>query len=351
MNKKFLITLGKISEYCIYGFLFAVLFIVLSPKLPTKNILLSYIVPTGSMTPKIPIGSVVFVSPARKNPQIGDIIAFASPQDKTVTILHQVVESNSEGFITKGDSNTTQDKWVVPTSSIKGTYVGGIPYFGHIAAFVKKPIGFLLLAVIPALLLMCISLIEIKEGIEEELVKRKQRKVKISMISFALLAFSIGFSISHTEVRTAFAAWTAQASINNMTISAQSVPTPTATISPSPSSTPMATSNPLPTSNCSDMNIVIEGNGAGSNNSIDISCTHTSIVIQFNNVLGVSSVGFKSTYDSEQGFQGVTGTIPFDGQTVLLHDIYLGSCSSVGCINHTKVAHKFLKLIINHSLE
>lgn len=357
MNKNILVTIGTISEYFIYFFLIGIFFIILSPRLPTKNLFQTFVVPTGSMVPTVSVGSVAFVNSQNISPEVGDTIAFASPSDKTITILHRVVEKKSDGLVTKGDNNSVVDNWIVPVSNVKGTYMFGIPYLGYIVTFVKTPLGFMTMAVIPALLLMFASALQIKEGISEE-VDRRKRKIHSHILGTALVAFTVGFLLSQIEVKSALAQWNAQASLLSISIVTTSSPTPQPTVSPSPSPTPSPTPTNTPTPSpspsgspgpCYNLNIVIEGNGAGSHNSIHIVCTRNTIIMQFNNVLGLSTVHYESTYDSQQGFQGVTGFIPFDGELNFRREVYLGSCSSDGCVDHTLVRNRRLKLKLSKS--
>lgn len=347
--KHTLVTIGKVSEYLIYGFLVAVLFIILSPRLPTKNILRTYIVPTGSMTPTVLAGSVVVVNPKETTPKIGDIVAFLSPRDTTETILHRVTEKTDQGYKTKGDFNNTNDNWIVPAKNIQGTLVVAIPYVGHVAAFVKKPLGFVLLAVIPALMLGVASLLDIKNGIEEEYKKHKKKKTS-TLVAAALLFFVLGFAVAQHQAKSVYAAFLAEAKIEGISISAafpSSTPVPTTTPTPTPSATPSPTPShtpsPTPHGNC-PVNIEIEGNGEGSINEVHVSCITTKVVIQFNHLFSIHHIHYEFDYDSDEGKQGVLGDIAPDGETVITKDVFKGNCSNNVCTPNHNTKNDHLKL-------
>ncbi len=352
--KHTLVVIGKISEYLIYGFLVAILFVILSPRLPTKNILRTYIVPTGSMTPTVRAGSVALVNPKQTNPKVGDIVAFLSPRDTTETILHRVVETTDLGYKTKGDFNTTVDAWTVPQKNIQGTLIVAIPYIGHIAAFVKKPIGFILLTVVPALMLGFASLMDIKNGIQEEYKKHKQKKASRLMVA-AVLFFLLGFSVAQHQAKAVFASFIAEAKIEGISISAAfpsatpsptptSTPSPTNSPTPTPSPTPSHTPSPTPTGNC-PVHIEIEGNGEGSENEVHVHCENSTVIVQINHGHEVHKIHYEFKYDSDEGTQGVLGDIDHNTDDDIRKDFYMGSCSNRSCTpnHHPKNQHLKLK--------
>jgi len=118
---------------------------------------------SGSMEPTIPVGSIVLIKPA--NPEtlkIGDIICFKLSQPTSIT--HRIINITNEGFITKGDANEDPDMWTVKKENVIGKVISTIPYIGYIGHFVRTPIGFILLIIIPATLLI---ITEIRKIIKE----------------------------------------------------------------------------------------------------------------------------------------------------------------------------------------
>jgi len=127
---------------------------------------------TGSMEPTIPVGSIVVIKPA--NPEtlkVGDIICFKVETERPTTVTHRIIGITSQGFITKGDANEDPDTWIVKKQDVIGEVIAIIPYIGYLGYFVRTPIGFTLLIIIPATLIIAI---EIRNIIKT--VKKHQQK-------------------------------------------------------------------------------------------------------------------------------------------------------------------------------
>lgn len=125
---------------------------------------------TGSMEPALPVGSVVVIKPV--DPETlkeGDIICFKLSEPTTIT--HRIINITNEGFITKGDANEDPDQWIVKKESVIGKAIVTIPFIGYIGYFVRTPIGFILLIVIPASLIIIIEI----RNIAKELRKQKPK--------------------------------------------------------------------------------------------------------------------------------------------------------------------------------
>ena len=100
-----------------------------------------YNVVSGSMEPEIPIGSIVYVEPARLE-EIAevDIIAFHSGDS---IVVHRVVRNKVvEGeFITKGDANAEEDMNSVPYVSVVGRIKAHYPLLGRMLALYTSNVG------------------------------------------------------------------------------------------------------------------------------------------------------------------------------------------------------------------
>lgn len=129
-------------------------------------------IPTKSMHPAIPPGSLVFVhSVPVSSLKVGDVITYTNPIMPSETISHRIIEikSNSHGpyeFITKGDANTFAD---IPfgASNIIGRVVGHVPYVGSLLTKAKKPIVILPIVYGAALLIMAEEVIRMRDYMEE----------------------------------------------------------------------------------------------------------------------------------------------------------------------------------------
>ena len=127
------------------------------------------------MEPAIPVGSIVVIKPANPNTlKIGDIICFKIKSESSTTVTHRIFNITDEGFITKGDANEDPDQWIIKKENIIGKVIAVIPYLGYLGHFVRTPIEFTLLIIIPATLLI---ILEIKNIIKE--TKNQPTKTKI----------------------------------------------------------------------------------------------------------------------------------------------------------------------------
>jgi signal peptidase I len=124
------------------------------------------IVRSGSMSPTIPTGSIVFYRKTEAaKVKVGDVIAFSKPGDPTEKVTHRVFKlgASSTGpyFITKGDANGSPDDWRVPAVGTGWIAVLHVPVAGYALVYLQSTLARLLLLVIPAILLGAITLYEI----------------------------------------------------------------------------------------------------------------------------------------------------------------------------------------------
>ena len=94
------------------------------------------------MEPVIRTGSIVFVKKIdSKKIAKNNIIAFLSPSNPKVVILHRVVDVKSVNPLvleTKGDANKLPDNWLVKEPAVLGRYYLSIPYLGYVIAWIKN---------------------------------------------------------------------------------------------------------------------------------------------------------------------------------------------------------------------
>lgn len=148
----------------------------LLPMLPIEHNIELRIVQSGSMEPNIMTGSLVMVQP-RDEYRVGDVITFNSRSAKVPT-THRIVDSYVEDgrtmFITKGDANEEADAEPVARGEVKGLVQFAVPRLGYILEFTRQPIGFGLLIVLPAFLIILSEIEKIwielrrKRGIEQK---------------------------------------------------------------------------------------------------------------------------------------------------------------------------------------
>jgi signal peptidase len=126
----------------------------------------SYVVLSGSMTPTIQPGDVIFVYDRKpSNIDEGDVITYNLEGERTEVTTHRVVdvvrtEDGERVFVTKGDANEDPDPYRVPPEAVIGAMPvqngiqARIPYLGHALMFAQSKRGIALLVFLPAGLLV-----------------------------------------------------------------------------------------------------------------------------------------------------------------------------------------------------
>jgi signal peptidase I len=124
------------------------------------------VVRSGSMSPTIPTGSVVFYHRvAASNVKVGQVIVFDRPGQTGERVTHRVykVVNGPTGryFETKGDANGAPDDWRIPAVGMGWVASFHVPVVGYVLADLQSTTARLLLLLIPALGLGLITLTEI----------------------------------------------------------------------------------------------------------------------------------------------------------------------------------------------
>ncbi|HYF05827.1 MAG TPA: signal peptidase I [Patescibacteria group bacterium] len=137
------------------------------------------VVLSPSMEPNIKTGSVIITTPSKEY-QIGDVITYSRAGNK-IPITHRIVdvsiENGTQYFKTKGDNNEDPDDAKVSKINIIGKVRWSIPYIGYGLNAVKNPIGFAVIIVVPATILIYGEVINIKKELERMAAERKKKKV------------------------------------------------------------------------------------------------------------------------------------------------------------------------------
>ena len=148
--------IGKIFKsiyYVLIGFIILVVLLLIVSVLPITGNYKVMTVISGSMDPEIKMGSVVIVKPVA-NYKIGDVITFGTISKTSSPTTHRIndikIVDGNPVYITKGDTNNAPDVREVQKKDIIGKVLFDISYIGYIVDFAKKPIGFALIIIIPA---------------------------------------------------------------------------------------------------------------------------------------------------------------------------------------------------------
>ena len=149
------------------------LVLLLAPRLLGANLL---VVLSQSMEPNIPMGSIVVSQPntAADEIEAGDVITFNAmgPNGDPALITHRVVEVVGSGigvrFRTQGDAVEDPDMALVSPSNLVGRVWFSLPLAGYMVAFIRTPVGYLVLIGLPALLLILSEWVGIFRSIRED---------------------------------------------------------------------------------------------------------------------------------------------------------------------------------------
>jgi signal peptidase len=111
---------------------------------PLLSPLHTQIVLSGSMSPAIPVGSIVFTAPIDGVAAPGDVILFPHPLGST-TVVHRVVAVEvgavASDYITKGDANSAEDGWRISTDAATGRVIASMPYLGYAIGTLRMPLA------------------------------------------------------------------------------------------------------------------------------------------------------------------------------------------------------------------
>lgn len=150
-------TFFKAVYYILVGGIALIAIFLIVSILPIPGNYEMKIVLSGSMEPAIKTGSIIIVKP-ESDYRIGDVISFGKDTKKDIPTTHRIydikVNGGKEYYITKGDANNASDSREISKKQIIGKVVLDIPYLGYIIAEAKQPIGFALIIIIPALIII-----------------------------------------------------------------------------------------------------------------------------------------------------------------------------------------------------
>ncbi len=123
-------------------------------------------------------GSIVVVKPSSVY-TVGDVITFGNDTKTSIPTTHRVVsireERGSTLYTTKGDANEEADPEETNGDTIIGRVILSVRYAGFILDFAKQPIGFVLIIVIPAVLIVIYEIMAIIDEIKKKSLTKKIR--------------------------------------------------------------------------------------------------------------------------------------------------------------------------------
>lgn len=170
----------KIIYYVFFTFIGLIALVLVISIIPITGNIKFLVVKSGSMEPTIKTGSLVMVKPVSQY-KVGDIINFGAWGKTKDPITHRIAEiKTNEGavsYVTKGDANDSVDQREISANEIHGKVIMNLPYFGYAVDTAKKPLGFLIIIVVPALIII---IDEIRKIIYEAKKIRRQKEIASS---------------------------------------------------------------------------------------------------------------------------------------------------------------------------
>ena len=149
--------IGKIIYYVFVAFLTVIALLLIVSVFPIPGNYKVMTVLSGSMEPAIKMGSVVVIKPQEEY-KVGDVITFGSYSKTKPPITHRIYQikevNGKKVYITKGDANNAPDQKEVAKRDVVGKVLFSVPYLGYAVDFAKKPVGFMLIVIIPAIIII-----------------------------------------------------------------------------------------------------------------------------------------------------------------------------------------------------
>ena len=165
----------KIIYYTFITFIAVIAILLIVSVFPITGNYKLMIVQSGSMTPAIKMGGLVLVKPADEY-KIGDVITFGPSTKTKAPTTHRIYDvrviEGKISYITKGDANEDPDQNEVQERDILGKVLFSVPYVGYAVDFTKKPLGFGLIIIVPA----AVIIFDEAKKIYEEVKKKKNKR-------------------------------------------------------------------------------------------------------------------------------------------------------------------------------
>ena len=167
----------KIIQYIFVGLIAAVALLLVISTFPITGNFQVLTVLSGSMEPDIRTGSIVVIKPVESY-KIGDVITFGNNKETPTThrIENMEVTEGRVLYTTKGDANNAPDAKTVMEKDIIGKVLFTVPFVGYAVDVVKKPIGFMLIIIIPAVIIVYDEIRKVRKEIVNMRSKKKDEE-------------------------------------------------------------------------------------------------------------------------------------------------------------------------------
>jgi signal peptidase I len=117
----------------------------------------AFAVVSESMLPTLKVNDLIVTSRS-DNYQVGDIVVFTSPANKSKFITHRIASISDNSIQTKGDNNPSIDGWTINKGDIIGKTTIIINNLGSIVTLTQSTTGSILFLIIPSVILVFVEL-------------------------------------------------------------------------------------------------------------------------------------------------------------------------------------------------
>lgn len=178
----------KIIYYIVITAVVFIALLIIVSAFPINGNIKMFTVLSGSMEPTIHTGSVVVIKPV-SNYKVGDIVTFGQNTKTELPTTHRIsgerIQDGEKVFKTKGDANNGEDGKEISSKEILGKILFSIPWLGYVVDFVKKPMGLMIVIVIPAVIIVYDQLQKILKEMKKLTFKMKKVEEEVLEISEA----------------------------------------------------------------------------------------------------------------------------------------------------------------------
>lgn len=127
-----------------------------------------YLVRSESMKPAINMGDMVVIGPLdgplRGVVEPGSIVTYRRGAE---LVTHRVLSVDGSTLATKGDAMEDADPWPVSLSDVRGVYLFRIPSIGYFSNFIRTKLGWLVVVIIPAAVLVAFLIRDIRKKLRD----------------------------------------------------------------------------------------------------------------------------------------------------------------------------------------
>ena len=136
-----------------------------------------YIITTDSMRPYIKSGDIILTRKvAEERIEAGDIITFYKNGEVITHRIVEIKEGENNEYITKGDNNNTEDKYIIKYEEILGKEIFRVPLIGKAAGFLQNEIYIVILIMILLTIYLNVQRMERKNMIRREKKRKEDEK-------------------------------------------------------------------------------------------------------------------------------------------------------------------------------